>query len=551
MIDFLRRMITSDSRPVHRIHGGVTTLPHRKSLSNQTSVRVAPIPNYIVIPLHQHIGKPAECFVNVGDRVLKGQRIGRAIEFISAPIHAPTSGRVIAIGNRPVPSHYGELGKAIVIETDGLDEWVETPHPQDYRTLSAAELQEKIRLAGIVGLGGAAFPSHAKMSIDRPVDMLIINGAECEPYITCDDMLMRDRPQEIIGGIEIMMHGLNTSQCIIAIEDNKPEAISIIRRAIEQLGVGHRIEVRVAPTVYPTGSEKQLLEILTGKQVPSGGLPIDIGYVVHNVGTAVATYEAIIHSRPVISRLITVTGRGVKQPGNVEVLLGTSVHEVIQFCGGYSDDFERLVAGGPMMGMALDNDEVPLVKRINCLLVGARGELAPMQESLPCIRCGACAKACPMTLLPQQMFWYCKAQNFSAAERHHLFDCIECGCCSYVCPSKIPLVQSFQYGKFQIRTQREDTHKSEMARIRSARKAERNEQANREAAERKAKALAQAQAAKAAKETVEIGAKAGADVAASTANGAGASGELATSTTSAAGAPAATGATPSTDHSQD
>jgi electron transport complex protein RnfC len=328
--------------------------------------------------------------------------------------------------------------------------------------------------------------------------MLIINGAECEPYITCDDMVMRDKPNEILGGIEIMMLALNTNKCLIGIEDNKPEAADILRRAITRLKLEDKVSVVITPTVYPTGGEKQLVTILTGKEVPSGGLPIHIGIVVHNVGTAAATYEAIVNNHPIISRLVTVTGKGVQEPGNVEVLLGTPIREIIEFCGGYTPEFEYLIAGGPMMGMALQNDEVPLVKRINCILVGAKGELAPLLESHPCIRCGSCANACPMNLLPQQMFWYLKAQNFEEAARHNLFDCIECGCCSFACPSKIPLVQSFQFGKFEIRTQQADERKSERSKVRSARKLERQEREKKAAEERKAQALAAAAAKKAA-----------------------------------------------------
>lgn len=488
----LSKILGFRSTSLHTFHGGVKTLPHRKAMSNQTAVRVAPIPKKVTIPLQPSFGNPVTCIVNVGDRVLKGQLIGQAKGILCTPVHAPTSGHVIAIGKQPIPSPNNAQEKSIVIETDGLDEWVKLPEPQDYRTLNSEEIQEKIRAAGVVGLGGAGFPCHAKMTCKNPVDMLIINGAECEPYITCDDMLMRTKPNEIISGIEILMHGLHTSKCMIGIEDNKPEAIEILRRAIEQKNIGEKIQVVVTPTIYPTGSEKQLIEILTGKQVPQGGLPIDIGYVVQNVATAAATYEAIAFDRPFISRLVTVTGKGVKNPGNVDVLLGTSLREIVEFCGGFASTPDRMIAGGPMMGTTLISDDVPLLKRINSILIGAPGELAPEQDSLPCIRCGACANACPISLLPQQMFWHCQSENFDEAANHNILDCIECGCCSFVCPSKIPLVQAFKYGKFKIRAQREDEKRAETAQIRSARKIERTEQANREAKARKEKALAMA-----------------------------------------------------------
>ena len=484
---------------LHKFHGGVADLPHRKGISNSASVRKAKVPRFIVIPLHQHIGKPAIPMVDVGDKVLKGQKIGRAVEFISAPIHAPTSGKVIAIGDRPVPSHGGEMGECIVIETDGLDEWIKLDEPlKDYKSLDPATIREKIRLAGIVGLGGATFPSHVKIpGANVPVEQLIINAAECEPYITCDDMLMRDKPNDIINGIKVMLHALNAKECLIGVEDNKPEAVQALRKALEKINGTENIKVVVTPTVYPTGGEKQLIKIVTGKEVPSGGLPINIGMVVHNVGTAAAIYEAIVLGKPIISRLVTVSGKGIQEPCNIEVLLGTQIKEIVEQCGGYTDDFEYLIAGGPMMGSALQNDEVPLVKRINCILVGAKGEFAGPQDSMPCVRCGSCANACPSSLLPQQLYWFARSGEFDKCQGHNLFDCIECGCCAFVCPSKIPLVQCIGYAKTSVRLEQHEQFKANRSKTRGERKQARLEK---EAAEKKAKkeAAKKAAAAKAA-----------------------------------------------------
>ncbi len=480
-----------------KYHGGLKTIPHRKSLSNSASVRSAKLPRYIVIPLHQHIGKPAIPMVNVGDRVLKGQKIGRAVEFVSAPIHASTSGKVIAIGQRPVPASGGALGECIVIETDGKDEWIELDPPvKDFRALDQQTIQEKIRLAGIVGLGGATFPSHVKIpGGGAKVDKLIINAAECEPYITCDDMLMRDRPQDVISGIKVMLHALQATECLIGIEDNKPEAAQALEKVIQKDNISN-IKVVVTPTVYPTGGEKQLIKILTGKEVPSGGLPLNIGMVVHNVGTAAAIHEAIIMGKPIISRLVTVSGAGINEPCNIEVLIGTQIKEIVEQCGGYSDDFEYLIAGGPMMGGALMNDEVPLVKRINAILCGAKGEFAGPQDSMPCVRCGSCANACPTSLLPQQLYWYARSGEFDKCVEHSLFDCIECGCCSFVCPSKIPLVQCITYAKNNVRIAGEKERKQARSQARGERKQARIAQ---QEAEKAAKKAAKAQAGGAAK----------------------------------------------------
>ena len=339
-----------------------------------------------------------------GEMVLKGQMIARAHGYVSVPVHASSSGTVVDISEQAVPHPSGLRAPCVVIETDGCDAAAADLLSGDPARLDPSELRNRIRAAGIVGLGGAGFPSFIKLNPGptRPIHTLLINGAECEPYISCDDRLMRERPERVIGGACILRHALHAQHCVIAVEDNKPEAIAALRAAIAAKGDA-RIEVVVVPTIYPSGGEKQLIKILTGQEVPSQGLPADVGIVCHNPGTAAAVQRALMDGEPLISRIVTVTGEGVANPGNLEVRIGTSIADVIAACGGYTPAAHRLLMGGPMMGFALGSDEVPIVKTSNCLLVASQAELPLPPEPLPCIRCGACADACPADLLPQQL----------------------------------------------------------------------------------------------------------------------------------------------------
>jgi len=476
------------------IHGGIHP-PEHKDLSNRTPIQPAPLPKRLVLPLTQHLGAPAEPCVTLGERVLKGQQIAVASGFVSAPLHAPTSGVVSFIGPQPYPHVSGMLANAIVIDSDGEDKWIDL-HPQpDYRGLERPALLELIRQAGISGLGGAGFPTAVKLSPPptQTIRTLIINGTECEPYITADDLLMREKAAELVAGIEILAHLIQPQEVLIGIEDNKPEAIAAVRAAI-----GERpFTLKVFPTKYPSGGEKQLIQILTGEEVPSGGLPADIGMLCQNVGTCVAIHDAVLLGKPLISRITTLTGEALARPMNVEVLIGTPVDELLAFAGLDQHRLNRLIMGGPMMGFSLPSLEVPVVKTTNCLLASTLEELPPPPPALPCIRCGECAEACPVSLLPQQLHFFALGQEHEQLKAHNLFDCIECGACAYVCPSNIPLVQYYRAAKGEIRELEQKQQKAEHSKQRfelrqeRLRRAEEQKEAERKArAERAARAKA-------------------------------------------------------------
>ena len=476
------------------IHGGIHP-PERKELSNRTPVRQMPLPARLVLPLAQHLGAPAEPCVVLGERVLKGQLIAEASGFVSAPLHAPTSGTISFIGPQPYPHVSGMLAAAIVIDSDGRDEWIELQPPADYRQLPPAELLDIIRQAGINGLGGAGFPTAVKLTAPptQTIRTLIINGTECEPYITADDLLMREKAAELVAGIEILEYLIQPQQVLIGIEDNKPEAIAAVRAAI-----GERPYVlKVFPTKYPSGGEKQLIQILTGEEVPSGGLPADIGMLCQNVGTCVAVHDAVLLGKPLISRITTLTGEALDQPMNVEALIGTPVAELLAFAGLDDSKLNRLIMGGPMMGFTLPSLDVPLIKTTNCLLASTLAELPPPPPALPCIRCGECAEVCPASLLPQQLHFFALGQEHEQLKAYNLFDCIECGACAYVCPSSIPLVQYYRAAKGEIRALEQKQQKAEHSRQRfelrqeRLRRAEEQKEADRQArAERAARAKA-------------------------------------------------------------
>ena len=473
-----------DPHNLHRFHGGLH-LPGNKEVSLQRPLARVPLPARLFLPLQQHIGTPAEPCVEPGEAVLKGQVLAYAEGYVSVPVHAPTSGTIVEVSEEPVPHPSGLAARCVVLEPDGEDSWLQRPRPGEYRSLNPSALRNRIREAGIVGLGGAGFPSFIKLNPGRrrKVELLVLNGAECEPYITCDDMLMRARPEEIIQGAEIMRHALGAEQCVIGLEDNKPEAAGALREALQQ-SPDARVQVIAVPARYPAGGEKQLIQVLTGREVPSHGLPLDIGIVCHNVATAAAVFRALVRAEPLIDRIVTVTGAGVKEPRNVEVAIGTPLRDVIEFCGGYSDDVKRLIVGGPMMGFTLDSDQVPVTKTTNCILVAGHAEAPDPLPALPCIRCGACVDVCPANLLPQQLYWYSRARDFEKTQDYHLFDCIECGCCAQVCPSHIPLVQYFRFAKTEIWSQEREKRKADHARQRHEFHLQRLEQEKREREER-------------------------------------------------------------------
>ena len=468
------------------IPGGIHP-PERKQLSNRTSIQPAPLPKRLVLPLNQHIGAPAEPVVALGQRVLKGQLIAAANGFVSVPLHAPTSGTISFIGPQPYPHVSGMLAPAIVIDSDGLDQWCElTPCP-DYRHLENSSLLEMIRQAGISGLGGAGFPTAVKLNA-RPtqkIHTLVINGTECEPYITADDLLMRERTEQLISGIDILAQLIQPDRVLIGVEDNKPEAIAALRAVLSE----RSYQLRVFPTKYPSGGEKQLIQILTGVEVPSGGLPADIGILCQNVGTCKAIHDAVVLGKPLISRITTLTGEALARPMNVEVLLGTPVGELLEFAGLDRSKLNRLIMGGPMMGFTLPDFDVPLIKTTNCLLAATSAELPPPPPAMPCIRCGECAEVCPASLLPQQLHFFAIGQEHEQLKAHNLFDCIECGACAYVCPSSIPLVQYYRAAKGEIRDLEQKQLKAEQSKQRFELRQERLRHAEEQKeAERKARA---------------------------------------------------------------
>jgi len=480
--------------------GGLKLDGHKKR-STQTAIQKIPLSKKLVLPLQQHIGAASVPLVNVGDKVLKGQKIARAEGHVSAYLHAPSSGTVIAIDDQAIPHPSKLSAPCISIETDGEDQWIDRKPIADFTSLSEHELRKIIRDAGIVGLGGAGFPSYIKLNpgVHHHIEMLIINGVECEPYISCDDMLMCERAQGILDGIAIMQYALRVKHCVIAIEDNKPEAISAMELALATRPDMTTTSIIAIPTRYPAGSEKQLIQVVTGKEVPSSGLPIDLGIVCHNVGTAYAIARTINHGEPLISRIITVTGKFVAKPGNFDVLLGTPIYELLEFCGARHQADEPFILGGPMMGYNLSNSSLPVTKTANCILVGV-DDAAPASKPLPCIRCGECATVCPANLLPQQLYWYSRAKDIDKTREYNLFDCIECGCCSYVCPSKIPLVHYFRFAKTETMNQQMEAQKSEQARIRHENRLARQEFEKKQKEERQRQRKLALAATKAAKE---------------------------------------------------
>ncbi|MTI53201.1 MAG: electron transport complex subunit RsxC [Alcanivorax sp.] len=469
--------------PTYDFPGGVHPAEH-KSVSNQTPIAPGPRPAQLVLPLNMHLGAPARPIVTVGDRVLKGQMLAEPAGAVSAALHAPTSGTVVALGPRPIQHPSGMDALCIVLEPDGEDRWAERRPVADHTRLGPGKLIALLRDAGVAGLGGAGFPTSVKVNLGdhQRVEQLIINAVECEPYITADDRLMRERADEIVLGIQILQYLLNPHDTLIGIEDNKPDAIAALRAACADSDV----EIRVVPTKYPSGGEKQLIQLLTGKEVPSGSIPAQCGVVCQNVGTAWAVKRAVHDGEPLLSRVTTVTGDAVARPGNYEVWLGTPVADLLRHAGVDKDRLGRLVMGGPMMGFTLHDPSVPVVKTSNCIIAASAEELPEPPPEQACIRCGACAEVCPANLLPQQLYWYAKTDDFERAQHHNLMDCIECGACAYVCPSHIPLVQYYRYAKGEIRTQTAEQIKADRARERfEARQARlEREQAEKEARRR-------------------------------------------------------------------
>ena len=467
---------------ISKFDGGLTLVAY-KHLSTGSAISSITQSNEYIVPLQQHIGAKSIALVKPGDRVLKGQMLAIPGAPVSATIHSPVSGVITDIKDHDIPHISGLPDQCFIIENDFKDEWIER-HPvgDDYNQSTSKSLRKIIADAGIVGMGGAAFPAAVKQT-EMHVKTLILNGAECEPYITCDDVLMREHAEQVISGADIIGHIIKARECIIAIEDNKPEAIKAMQAVIDKDGTGF-FSIRKIPTIYPSGGEKQLIKIITGKEVPKGRYPAELGVLCHNVATAYAIHRAIYFAEPLISRITTVTGHGVLQPQNIEVLIGTPMSACIQHCGGYTDDSDELIMGGPMMGFSLSSDAIPVIKATNCLLITTKTENTRKEKHLPCIRCGKCVEVCPVRLLPQQLYWYASSKNNDRLIEHNLFDCIECGCCAYVCPSDIPLVQYYRYAKTTIWQQERERKASDIARQRHEAHQQRLDEQKREREER-------------------------------------------------------------------
>ncbi len=453
----------------HGFHGGVH--PEEHKITASMAIEDSPLAPLYILPLKQHIGDACEPVVGIGDRVLRGQKIARSEGYVSVPLHAPTSGRIIKIEEHPIVHPSGLSMPCIFLEADGEDREDQSLEPlSNWRELDVALLRERVRMCGIAGLGGAVFPTFIKLVQDRnnPVHTVILNGVECEPYLTNDHRMMLEQPEEILQGMAMIMHIVGASRGIIAIEDNKLDAAETLERALADNSELANVSVAVLPTRYPQGSEKQLIYALTGREVPAGKLPLHVGVLCQNVGTTRAIRDAVLLGRPLTERLVTVSGDAMPRPGNLRVRLGVTLRHVFAERGLEDFDDIAILHGGPMMGELLPSPDVPVVKSSIGLLAMRRDTVMQAHPpEQPCIRCGHCGEACPAGLVPNLMADHCRHERFDKAEDYQLFDCIECGACSYVCPANIPLVQYFRYGKGQIAQIRRERAFAEASRRRS------------------------------------------------------------------------------------
>ncbi|MFT8348747.1 electron transport complex subunit RsxC [Clostridium saccharoperbutylacetonicum] len=415
-----------------------------KAYSSEKSIEIPPIPSTVIIPMSQHIGAPCTPMVKVGDKVKKGQVIGQSDAFMHSPIHSSISGEVIKVEDMPHTSLVKCL--SVVIKNDGLDEWAEgIPMQRDWDKLEIQEIKDIIKGAGIVGMGGATFPTHVKLSPspDKKIDTLILNAAECEPYLTADYRMMLEYADRIVTGVKILMKTLGVTKGFVGIENNKPKAVEVMKEAFK----GTSIEVVALPTKYPQGAEKMLIKVLTSREVPQGGLPMDVGVVVQNVGTAVAVCDAVVDGIPLIERVTTISGDAIKEPKNLLLRIGTTFKHAIDYCGGYEKTPKKIIMGGPMMGFAQFTTDVPVIKGVSGILALSKDKVNTGEE-YNCIRCGRCVEACPMGLVPSMLSILGERHKFQEAkEEYGLLNCIECGSCVYTCPAKRNIVQYIRYSK--------------------------------------------------------------------------------------------------------
>ncbi|MBW2473342.1 MAG: electron transport complex subunit RsxC [Deltaproteobacteria bacterium] len=419
--------------------------PDNKHWTSHKAIEDCPLPDELVVPLSQHIGAPSVACVEVGQHVAKGQEIGSAKGFVSVPVHASTSGEVVAIENRPHP--FGTPLPAVVIKPDGEDSWSSNLQFTDPGSLTSDELIEKVRQAGVVGMGGAAFPAHVKMSPppEKPIHTLLFNGVECEPYLTSDHRMMLEESERVLQGVALLQYVYGAERVVIGIEANKPDAIALLKKQ----SADAPIEILPLQVKYPQGAEKQLIFAATGREVPSGGLPMDVGVAVHNVSTAAAVTDAVMLGRPLIERVCTVTGPAIKEPKNLRIRIGMSLSHLVEVCGGLVEEPGKIILGGPMMGFTQVGLDVPVIRGSSGLLLLREEDIANSPEG-PCIRCARCVQACPMNLMPTTIAAYARRDLVEETEEYCAMDCIECGSCSYVCPASIPLVQLIRHGKAAV-----------------------------------------------------------------------------------------------------
>ncbi len=484
-----------------QIRGGVHP-DDRKTLAAGRPIEALPLPTLLHIPLQQHIGAVANPVVQRRQYVAKGELIARAQGAVSAPIHAPTSGRIVGLGLYPANHPSGLSVRTITLQPDGKDRWHKRiAGVDDPFALEPAEIAQRVADAGVVGMGGATFPSAVKLGLGKRYQLstLVINGSECEPYLTCDDQLMREQAEAIVDGARIMARALGVRRLLFGIEGNKPEALAAMQRATAELDAAEldSAEVVRLPMRYPMGSEKHLVQTLTGKETPARGLTADIGVVVHNPATAFAVHEALRLGQPLVSRVISVTGGAISAPKNLRVLMGTKIEDLIEHCGRFREDPDRLIAGGPMMGQPIPELRVPVMKGTNGILALTAAE-TDKREPGPCIRCGSCVGACPCGLVPLSMAAQVRSGDLDAAVSTGLMDCIGCGSCAYVCPAHLPLVQFFNHAKGELaargRAKQKQTETKRLAEQRIQR-LEAQKRAKREAmAKRKREAEAKKQA---------------------------------------------------------